>query len=349
MRGLRGCVDGIIEGELRGWLINLDDPSRTEPVVCRDIDGREQSFTPFVFRDDVNAAMDLSGVFGFAIPVDLLAPLNRVISVCGRNGVPLENGTSVTVPSASTAPRMATASRSGLTIFLHISKTAGTSLRNTLMRTVPPGELLLIYPGATPGLSLAKSHRVTLPQRDRLRWVFGHVKFGFDRHVTQPCRYVTFIREPMERLRSNFAHHAAYGTEFELGGIRVSPATVLNDGLSEEFDNVMTRVLTGFGHDVVPLGEMGADEVNLALANVRRHFSFVGRHSQADEDTAIMQDHFGLPAFPLTVDNVTPETRQYGAAEMAAVDWNRVAAKNNADLLLYSRLEQESLVSRVLD
>lgn len=343
MKGLRGCVDGVIDGELRGWLINLGDPGRIEPVVCRGQDGQELSFTPFVFRADVNAAMDLSGVFGFAIPVDLLAPLRRVVSVCGRNGVPLENGSSVALPPA------ATVARSGLTIFLHISKTAGTSLRNTLMRTVPPGELLLIYPGTTPGLSVARSHRVTLPQRDRLRWVFGHVKYGFDRHVTQPCRYVTFIREPLDRLRSNFAHHAAYGTEFELGGIRVSPATVLNDGLSEEFDNVMTRVLTGFGHDVVPLGEMGEDEVQLALANVRRHFSFVGRHSQADDDTAALQGHFGLPAFPLTVDNVTPDTRQYGAAEMTAVDWNRVAARNNADLLLYSRLEQEGLVSRVLD
>ncbi len=340
-----GCVDGFVDGELRGWIIDRDQPDVLQPIVCRNREGRELTFRPFTYREDVAAVMGVPGVFGFAVPEDLLLPLGAVFSVADKRGALLENGTEVTLPAIPPAAK----AKKPLHIFLHISKTAGTSLRNTLLRSVPPGEQLLIYPGLIPGLSLPKSLSIPLAQRDRLAWVFGHCHFGFDRIVTQPSRYVTFIREPLERLRSNFAHHAAAGSEFEIDGIPLRPASVINDGLSEEFDNVMTRVLAGFGRDLVPLGRVGENEVEIALSNVRRHFALVGRHSQADADTALLQDYLGLPRDKLTVDNVTPATFQYDAAELAAVDWDRVAERNQADFSLYSRLEQEGLVSRILD
>ena len=341
---LIGCVDGVIENELRGWIINRDYPDRLEQVICRNPKGQELAFRPFTFREDVVRAMSVTGVFGFAIPLDLLASFGPVCSVLDRQGNTLENGADITLPSKSPPCRLP----GTLNIFLHISKTAGTSLRNTLTQTVPPGEVLLIYPGAAPGISVARFHQLPLHQRNRLSWVFGHCKFGLDRHVTQLSRYITFIREPLDRLRSNFAHHAAAGTQFEIDGISLRPATVFNDGLSEEFDNVMTRVLAGVGREVVPLGQVGEDEVEIALTNVRRHFAFIGRQSHAAADTLALQSYLKLPLNELTMDNVTLPTSRYDATELAAVDWERVTARNRADLLLYSGLERENLVSRVL-
>jgi Sulfotransferase family len=337
-----GCVDGIIDGELRGWVANPDYPDRLEHVVCRNSRGAELIFCPFVYREDVVNDLGVIGVFGFAIPLDLLSPLAPCCVVTDQYGNPLQNGENVSV-SGGQLPNIV---QEPLNIYLHISKTAGTSLRNTLMRTVRPGEQLLIYPG-TAGIFEARFHQIPLSQRNRLRWVFGHCKFGLDRHVTKPVRYVSFVREPMDRLRSNFAHHVAADTLFAIDGVALRLTTVFNEGLVEDCDNLMTRVFAGAGRELVPLGHVGEDEVEIALANVRRRFSFVGRQDRADADTMTLQSHLGLPLEPLSVDNVTQPSNSI-AENVSALDWPRIGERNRADLLLYNRLEQEGLLSRVL-
>ena len=340
---ISSCVDGVIDGELRGWIINMEHPESFEPVICRDSQGHEIAFSAFTYRQDVVAAMAVSGVFGFAIPLDLLSQLGDVVSVNDRFGDAFANGSAISLPKPP-----ALRSRATLKIFLHIPKTAGTSLRNTLLQGVPPGEQLLIYPGKLPGISIEEFHQVALRQRNRLSWIFGHCQFGVDRHLTQPAEYITFIREPLARLRSNFAHHVAAGTQFEIDRIPVRLATVINEGLSEEFDNNMTRVIAGVGRKTVAIGRVGEDEVELALNNVRNHFCFLGSYDSVDADTLKLQTHLGLSASPLPMDNVTPPHQYHDDGEVNAVDWRAVANRNRADLRLYSLLQQEGLVSRVL-
>ena len=338
-----GVVDGVVNGELCGWLANQDEDSRPELVICRG-KGGQRAFAPFTFREDVVAALGRAGVYGFAIPLELLASLGSHVTVADRFGNALTHGEAVALPAAEQRP----ARRPPTRIFLHIPKTAGTSLRNTLLRSVPAGEYLLLYPGPLPGLSLQRAVKIPLFQRDRLSWVYGHCGFGFHQYLTRPSRYVSFVREPLPRLRSNFAHHAAAGTEFDIQGVAVRPSVMINEGLTEEFDNVMTRFLAGLGTQVVPLGQVGEDEVEIALHNVREQFAFIGLQSQAVADTEALQRAFGLPLVPLSSDNVTPPESRYSPEELARVDWQAVARNNSADCLLYLRLQRDRLVSRAL-
>ena len=343
MARLVGVVDGVINGELCGWLANPDEDSRPEPVICHG-KGQQLAFAAFCFREDVVAALGKEGVFGFAIPLDLLASLGPHVTVADRFGNALTQGEAVAIPEVEGGPPHRAPTR----IFLHVPKTAGTSLRNTLLRDVPAGEYLLLYPGRMPGLSLQRALKIPLCQRDRLSWVYGHCGFGFHRYLTRAARYVSFVREPMARLRSNFNHHAAAGTAFDVQGLAVRPSVMINEGLAEEFDNVMTRFLAGLSADVVPLGQIGADEVEIALHNVREYFDFVGLQSQAAEDTDALQRAFGRSLVPLSVDNVTSPESRYDAEELARVDWRAVAERNRADRSLYHRLQRERLVSRAL-
>ena len=340
---LVGVVDGVVNGELCGWLANQDEGSRLEHVICRGESG-QRAFAPFTFREDVVAALGRAGVYGFAIPLELLASLGSHVTVADRFGNVLTHGEAIALPAAEQSP----ARRPPTRIFLHIPKTAGTSLRNTLLRDVPAGEYLLLYPGPMPGLSLQRALKIPLSQRDCLSWVYGHFGFGFHHYLTRPSRYISFVREPLARLRSNFNHHAAAGTEFDIQGVAVRPSVMINEGLTEEFDNLMTRFLAGLGTDVIPLGQMGVDEVELALHNVREQFDFVGLQSQAVVDTDTLQRAFGLPLVPLSLDNVTPPESRYSPEELARVDWQAVSKHNSADCLLYLRLQRERLVSRAL-
>ncbi len=342
MAALVGVVDGVVNGELCGWIANPEATSRFEPVICHG-NGRTLTFVPFSFREDVVTAIGQEGVFGFAIALDLLTALGPQATVTDRFGTVLQHGEAVPLP-----PPPARKAQGPVRIFLHIPKTAGTSLRNTLLRDVPAGECLLLYPGHMPGISTERSLQVPLCHRNRLSWIYGHIPFGYHAYLTRPARYVSFVREPMARLRSNFDHHAAAGTEFDIRGTIVRPSVMINEGICEEFDNVMTRVLAGLGADVLPLGKVGEDEVELALHNVREYFDFIGLYEQAEADTLGLQQLYGMDAAPLSRDNITPSERRYTSREIASVDWQAVDENNAADRLLYERLQRERLVSRAL-
>ena len=90
---------------------------------------------------------------------------------------------------------------------------------------------------------------------------------------------------------------------------------------------------------------MGEDEVELALMNVRQHFCFIGRQDRADADVLTLQRLVGLPTDPLLMDNVTAAI---DSEEFDALDWNKIAERNRADMLLYTLLEREGLLSRAL-
>jgi hypothetical protein len=337
-----GVVDGVIDGELRGWIINKKRSQQSAQVCCHFASGKILSFSSFWYRSDVAESERIPGVFGFAIPVDLLRPMGQTCDVTDMMHVALSNGTSINLPDA---PNFAPIDP--INIFLHIPKTAGTSLRSNLLGDISPGEKALIYPG-DPGITEMRFHQIPFYQRNRLKWIFGHTHVGIDRYVGRASRYITFIREPLARLHSNFNHHLFNESLFEFGGVQVRPSTVINEGLSEEFDNVMTRVIAGLGSQKVNLGYINESHVDLAVSNVTKLFSFVGLHSDVAHDLASLQMHLGLPARQLNIENTTPPLSSHHDSEVAVVDWDRVYRRNNADSLLYRRLIDERLVSRVL-
>jgi hypothetical protein len=341
-----GFVDGIINGELRGWLLDRKRLQHKAQVFCRFPSGRSLAFSSLWYRPDVADAEHVAGVFGFAIPVDLLTPWGNVCDVIDNMQFLLSNGANISLPTApSVAPSVAPSGP--INIFVHIPKTAGTSLRSNLLGEVPPGEKALIYPG-DPGVSEIRFHQIPFYQRNRLRWIFGHVQVGIDRYLSGSSRYITFIREPLARLRSNLNHHLVNETDFKFNGVRLRTSTVLNEGLSEEFDNVMTRAIAGLGSQQVPLGQLNESHVEIAMSNVSRLFSFVGQQSNGMHDLNILRSHLELPSKQLSLENFTAPLLPHHDLEIARVDWERVGLRNFADRLLYERLLDEGLVSRIL-
>ncbi len=97
-------------------------------------------------------------------------------------------------------------------IFQHLAKTAGTTLGNIFRRNFPPEEQLPLEPGtavSSLGTWLVDDVRgavESLPPEtlDGLRFVGGHVGFGIHALLPRPAKYVTLLRDPVDRLISGF-------------------------------------------------------------------------------------------------------------------------------------------------
>lgn len=88
-------------------------------------------------------------------------------------------------------------------IFLHIPKTAGTTLNRIIERQYSPFEIFTMDPyriRATP----ARLKRLPERRRRRLRMVRGHMFYGVHEFLPQGATYITMLRDPVLRTLSAY-------------------------------------------------------------------------------------------------------------------------------------------------
>lgn len=88
-------------------------------------------------------------------------------------------------------------------LFLHIHKTAGTTLNRIIEREYNPFRIYTIEGGRV-DWSIDHFKRLPVHRRAALQVVKGHMSFGLHEHLPQPSTYITFLRDPVERCISSY-------------------------------------------------------------------------------------------------------------------------------------------------
>ena len=190
-------------------------------------------------------------------------------------------------------------------IFLHIPKAAGTTLHRITSRQYRQDQIYTIA-GKRVKESLNEFVRLPLEERSQLRCVKGHMYFGLHTFLPQPSTYVTLLRNPVERVIS-FYHFVLNRPDHPLHDNATSQkmglSAFIQSGISLEFDNVQTRLLSGFNNMVVKEGvetavsvEFGActnDMLEKAKRNLREQFAVVGLSNRFDETVILLKREFG--------------------------------------------------------
>jgi hypothetical protein len=251
-------------------------------------------------------------------------------------------------------------------IFLHVGKTAGTTLRRILRRQFPRSQVLVLMPGRTPELldppvardgrpqrpsaprerTLEAFARLPQEQRARPRLIMGHTVFGLHAHVPRPSTYVTMLRDPMRLVPSQYAYimrtpqHRLHETLVSRG---MSLADYVTSGVSLYTDNSQTRALSGDRE--AAFGECDESMLARAVENLERHFSVVGVTERFDESLLLLRHAFGWSRLHYTAANVTG--RSGGAASALDAHTARLVERHNLlDLELY-RIARERLDAAV--
>ncbi len=224
-------------------------------------------------------------------------------------------------------------------IFLHIGKTAGTTLRKILYRNFDPSEVILVRNRSENPARLRREETpaifAALPeeQRTRARLVLGHVVFGIHEHVPRPFTYITLLRRPealvvsqyrwVRREPSHWLHRRVLTDDLTLDDY-------LDLGLSLEVDNGQTRAISG--DTTTPFGECSPEMLERARANLDRWFSVVGLTERFDESLLLLGRAFGWAHLAYTPANFSAAAAQ---APVSAATRERIENLNRLDNELY--------------
>lgn len=187
-------------------------------------------------------------------------------------------------------------SQTPVTIFVHVPKTAGTALDRVVERSYRQDQLYSLRM-KRPEFYRDDIARVAREKPQTLRFISGHAPYGLHELLPGPTRYITILRDPVERLVS-FYHYARKMPKHHLyeeltsGGMNIV-------GLARRIANQQVRYLSGRLAGV-------PDEADFARAkeNLDRSFIVAGLTERFDETLAMFQLKLGWPLRGYTRENV---------------------------------------------
>lgn len=183
-------------------------------------------------------------------------------------------------------------------IFLHIPKTAGTTLRQVVGRQFVGQPQYLIGSGEerdfTAFLALPEDERA------RLRYVGGHVSYGVHRFIPNPARYITMLRDPREHLISYYYYFREDTTSKTYDLVR---GRTFEEFLQiPRMQSIQLDLIVGL--DDVPNAAGGwgmrrnrslpvEERLRIAERHLREHFTAVGLVERFDESMLLLRQRLG--------------------------------------------------------
>lgn len=231
-----------------------------------------------------------------------------------------------------------------LTFFLHIPKTAGQTLQGWLEEVYGTEHLLVWNP--RPLWRLAQTHRelaTLLEERPGVQAVAGHFPYGVHTVLgDRPYRYVTFLRDPVDRWISERVHHLTKNADFFL--LRRPFAETYGDTdlfqllratITDREDVDLQSRFVRHGQRAGPSGPGPGAELSDVEALAR--FWFVGRQESLAADCLRLSRLLDRGSVPLLESrNVAGHGDVRAALTDDEIAW--IAGRNTADIALCSRV-----------
>lgn len=173
---------------------------------------------------------------------------------------------------------MRTSTQGAPLIFLHLPKTAGTTLTPILRRHFRADQIHFIR-SDDPDRRLREFQQLPIHQRHQLGLLHGHQPFGMHEWLAPEARYLTMLREPVARVVSHYHYLRRKAHPLFPGIQEQSLEEFVRTCPRGEADNGQTRWLAGIWDDR-PLTD---DHLHLARRNLEQHFAWVGLTEHFDE------------------------------------------------------------------
>lgn len=206
-----------------------------------------------------------------------------------------------------------------LDIFLHIPKTAGTTLHNIIWREYAEGVYTLDY-----GVQTLETFRGLDPAgQAQIRLLTGHLTFGAHEGLQRPTRYFTIMRDPVELVLS-FYYYIRSRPDHPQHPLanRLSLPDFIASKRNPDVHNAQTHLIAG-----------GSANLDQAKANIQQHFLLVGLTEQFDQTLLLLRRHLGWQNLHYARMNVT--SKRPSKTELSPAVLDAILAANQLDIQLY--------------
>lgn len=175
-------------------------------------------------------------------------------------------------------------------IFLHIPKTAGTTLLSILDRQYAP-EAIYSFDGDAHA-SVARFKALDSAGRAKIRLLRGHMAYGLHEYLPDPALYFTVLRDPVARVISYYNYilrtppHYLYE---EVTSKKLSLHALLESGLPLMMNDGQVRLISGVWGDPA-FGEVTPAMLQTAENNLAHSFIVAGFTEQFDRTLCLLKE-----------------------------------------------------------
>jgi hypothetical protein len=238
-------------------------------------------------------------------------------------------------------------------IFLHIAKTAGSTLHAIIERQFAP-EVTHNLKRIRPPRSIQEFFNLPESERRRIRLLKGHMPYGLHKYLSVPATYLTMLRDPVDRVISQYyftlrmpgisLYEEITSKHMSLADFALKRASlgVVNDQtiLLSGVEKVNTALLSGVEMPSFAGNEEVASEdtLRIAIQNLENHFAVVGLSERFDESVLLLKREFGWKNIFYVKRNVTKDrpTKQQVPREVIEL----IEKQNFLDVQLYEYARQ---------
>lgn len=217
-------------------------------------------------------------------------------------------------------------------IFLHLPKTAGSTINNLINQLYPEDVIFSIE--GNPFAAVDAFASLSQGERAKFHVIKGHLAYGFHHWLVGKSHYFTFLREPIDRVLSDYyfilrtpsTPHHAYVTENNLSLKEVVESTKPLIMMH----NTQTILLSGLWQPGIQ--ECSEEVLERAMENLRRHFT-VCITERFDESLLLLKNRFKWQKIDYQKANVTLNRPNKKDVPQNAVD--AIVKTNQFDIRLY--------------
>jgi hypothetical protein len=213
-------------------------------------------------------------------------------------------------------------------IFLHLPKTAGTTLNRLIEWEYKLTEMYSVDPVL---FEWSAAHLRNLPESRlrRTRIFKGHMLFGLHEVLPQPSTYITVLRDPIERVLSAFFFMRTYKLHPLYWKFRQEKWTLEEFVQRSTRDNVQCKIIAGADYHSPCTQEVLEKAVN----HLDNYFSVVGLSERFEESLALMKLRFGWQLNSYSSFNVTRSRPKQG--DLSGPTLELIRERNRFDVALY--------------